>query len=393
MFDWIIVGGGIHGCTIATYLLKSGVAQVEDLLIIDPNERLLFNWQCNTDRIGMEYLRSPGVHHIDVKSFSLERFGKQLGDRKCFYGHYKRPSLDLFNEHCMNVIRETRLNQAFYQGKVVSLKRHGQSWNVHTNKGTYFSGKRVIVAISTSGEPVLPEWAKTIKGDASNHLHHIYDQTDLSLTNLNIPIVVVGGGISAVHTVIKLSSLYPGKVSLLKRHPFRVHDFDSDPGWLGPKNMNAFKKINDYNERRRMIQNARHRGSIPNELHLKIRKLVKERMLFIVDGEVNSLSTSHYKYNFLLHLNDGQQVMKANSLILATGFQSTLLEQSWLKQLIVDENLSCANCGFPIINENLEWCPHLYVTGPLAELEIGPVSRNISGARRAAERIVSTYTY
>jgi hypothetical protein len=30
----------------------------------------------------------------------------------------------------------------------------------------------------------------------------------------------------------------------------------------------------------------------------------------------------------------------------------------------------------------------VFVTGPLAELEVGPVARNLIGARRAAERIV-----
>ena len=30
----------------------------------------------------------------------------------------------------------------------------------------------------------------------------------------------------------------------------------------------------------------------------------------------------------------------------------------------------------------------IFVTGPLADLAIGPISRNIVGARRAAERIV-----
>jgi hypothetical protein len=38
----------------------------------------------------------------------------------------------------------------------------------------------------------------------------------------------------------------------------------------------------------------------------------------------------------------------------------------------------------------LQWGPGLYVTGALAELEMGPISRNISGARQAAERIVNS---
>ncbi|MFS0820716.1 NAD(P)-binding domain-containing protein [Bacillus sp. 1P02SD] len=391
MLEWIIVGGGVHGCTVATYLIKSGASQVEDILIIDPNEALLYNWKCNTDRIGMEYLRSPGVHHIDVKPFSLEQFGKQLGDEKGFYGHYKRPSLDLFNDHCKKILKETKMEQSFYQGEVVSVKRHGQGWNVQTDKGTTFSGKRIVVAISTSGQPNIPEWAQDLKRASSNHLQHIYQKSNLDLTNLNPPIVVVGGGISAAHTVIKLCNLYPGKVTLLKRHPFRIHDFDSDPGWLGPKHMRTFKMIPDYDERRRVIQHARYRGSIPKELHLKIRSLVKEGKLSIVDGEVNTVSKINKNHNFLIHLDQQEKSIKANSVILATGFQSSLPNQGWLKKLIVEEKLSCASCGYPIVNESLEWCSHLYVAGPLAELAIGPVSRNISGARRAAESIVGNY--
>ncbi|MED3910201.1 hypothetical protein P4597_13550 [Peribacillus simplex] len=39
----------------------------------------------------------------------------------------------------------------------------------------------------------------------------------------------------------------------------------------------------------------------------------------------------------------------------------------------------------------MQWSPGLYdVTGALAELEMGPISRNISGARQAAERIVNS---
>ena len=43
--------------------------------------------------------------------------------------------------------------------------------------------------------------------------------------------------------------------------------------------------------------------------------------------------------------------------------------------------------GYPIIDPSLRWHPR-YVTGPLAELELGPSSRNIAGARRAGERIL-----
>jgi hypothetical protein len=41
-----------------------------------------------------------------------------------------------------------------------------------------------------------------------------------------------------------------------------------------------------------------------------------------------------------------------------------------------------------VLAPTLEWAPGLYVTGQLAELELGPTARNIGGARLAAERLV-----
>jgi hypothetical protein len=49
--------------------------------------------------------------------------------------------------------------------------------------------------------------------------------------------------------------------------------------------------------------------------------------------------------------------------------------------------LECAGCGFPVVDDLLQWRPGLHVTGPLAELEVGPASRNIVGARLAGERL------
>jgi hypothetical protein len=50
--------------------------------------------------------------------------------------------------------------------------------------------------------------------------------------------------------------------------------------------------------------------------------------------------------------------------------------------------LPCADCGYPIVSRALQWGHDLYVIGALAELEMGPIARNISGARQAAGRIV-----
>ena len=42
----------------------------------------------------------------------------------------------------------------------------------------------------------------------------------------------------------------------------------------------------------------------------------------------------------------------------------------------------------PIVDSALRWHPRIHVSGPLAELELGPASRNIAGARLAGTRLV-----
>lgn len=60
---------------------------------------------------------------------------------------------------------------------------------------------------------------------------------------------------------------------------------------------------------------------------------------------------------------------------------------------LAELSLPCAACGYPLVDRALRWHGSadgpspLFVTGPLAELEVGPVSRNIQGARLAARRI------
>jgi hypothetical protein len=50
--------------------------------------------------------------------------------------------------------------------------------------------------------------------------------------------------------------------------------------------------------------------------------------------------------------------------------------------------LRTASCGYPIVDAGLRWHPGLFVSGALAELALGPVARNLSGARRAGDRLV-----
>ena len=45
MFDWMIIGGGIQGVTLATFLLKTGKTTVDQLAIVDMNDEPLARWK------------------------------------------------------------------------------------------------------------------------------------------------------------------------------------------------------------------------------------------------------------------------------------------------------------------------------------------------------------
>ncbi len=85
----------------------------------------------------------------------------------------------------------------------------------------------------------------------------------------------------------------------------------------------------------------------------------------------------------------GRQHLWAEQVVLATGFEPTRPGGAWLDEAIAVNDLPVAACGFPIVDKTLCWTPGLYVSGALAELEIGPIAANIAGARQAARRLAS----
>ncbi|MBA9026045.1 FAD/NAD(P)-binding protein [Peribacillus huizhouensis] len=390
MLDCIIVGGGIQGITLATSLLKSGKVTVDQLAIVDMNEEPLARWRQCTEVISMPYLRSPSVHHLDVKPFSLQTYVKKSGDdwNTAFYGRYKRPSLAAFMEHCEHLCDELSIKRAWVQGKVRAASKRENGWAVHLSNGEQLYGRKLFLAIGIGEQPYWPEWAVRLKQNQESTIFHIFDDQLPAFDQVKRPITIIGGGISSVHLALKLGERFPNEVTLLKRHPFRILDFDSDPAWLGPKNQYSFRNLKSYQKRREQIFEARHKGSIPPDLHMKLLNRIKQGSLRLVDGEVES--TEVQNGNIMLHDKNGKIIEQTGTILLATGFLSSLPGKEWLSPVIDKYQLRCADCGYPIVSQSLQWGPDLYVTGALAELEIGPIARNISGARHAAERIVAS---
>ena len=238
------------------------------------------------------------------------------------------------------------------------------------------------MAIGGCEEPHRPQWAQV--NDA--RITHIFEQDgDATLCDTRERVAVIGGGISAGQVALRLA--HEGhEVSLISRHSLRQHQFDSDPGWLGPKYMKRFGREENPDKRRSMITEARHRGSVPPDVKRSLRRAIEQEELHWHEDEVKGIELT--KDDMTLSLGDGEEV-KVDRVLLATGFEAKRPGGSMVNELVRSAALPCATCGFPVLDSALRWHPRIYVSGPLAELQIGPVARNIAGAQRASDRIMA----
>ncbi len=385
MLDWVIVGGGIHGTYASNQILKAGRANPEKVLVIDPHDRPLAVWKRCTENTGMEFLRSPAEHNLDAGSGALKRFARERASGAAeFYSKYKRPSLRLFNAHCDHVVDSGNLSSMRHNASALSLSRKGKSYIVTTTEGE-FESKRVILGIGMADCLSIPAWAKELH--AVSPIVHVFSPDFAAAAAREwSKVVVVGGGISAMQVALSLSKKRPGQVTLLHSREFKIKQFDADPCWLGPKCLNLLAREANFVERRRRVDSARHWGSFPEDVRRQAHGAMISKTILFVENSVVSASGDSGSVRLTL---EDQSLIEADLVVLATGFERCLPGGALVRQAIDEMNLPCAPCGFPVLDKYLRWSDGLFVTGALAELVIGPVSRNIIGARMASERIIS----
>lgn len=381
MYEVVIVGGGIHGVHLAVMLQAQAGVSRERIRVIDPHPELMQRWSTTTGNTGMMCLRSPVVHHVDAEPMSLLHYARKAGKADAFFVHpYQRPGYALFQAHSREVIHRWGIASLHERVSVTGLTRRGSSWRVHTSGGELFA-KRVVLAIGPSSGLHWPDWAAPLR--STGRVHHVFEPT---FDRSRLPgghVVVVGGGISAAHLALTLAAERPGAITLLARHPFRVHLFDSDPVWLGPLGRQQFARVAQP-ERRDFLKSVRHRGSLPPEVEKKIRAFRGVGALQVVEANVQQARSAEGGIELETCC---APLPRAASVILATGFDAARPGSDWLPNTIAEERLPVAHCGFPLLPPSLEWAPGLFVSGALAELELGPPARNISGARIAARSI------
>ena len=381
--DWVVVGGGIHGTHIALRIRDRASDPSLSVRIVDPNPSLLQQWQNRTTATRMSFLRSPAVHNLGIDPFCLKKFaGKKKYGFKRFRKPYDRPALELFNRHCLSQISEYSLEQCHIQDSVENISLSSGLVSLKTFGGRVLSAKKVVLALGPSEHLQVPGWAK----ETGNRVRHIFSPDfDWKDIEKGRSVAIIGGGISAAQAAMHAESSGL-RVHLVCRHAIRQHQFDSDPGWLGPKFMTNFTRETDLGQRRKWIRESRHTGSIPPEIGANLEARIRLKRIHLHQSEVGQCRKEQNGVRLEL---DSKKTIEVDRVILATGMKPERPGGNLIDKLIQEYHLPVSECGFPVVDKALRWHPSIHVSGALAELEIGPVAKNIAGARQAADRILA----
>lgn len=388
-YDWLIIGGGIHGVLLAHWLLALKKTTPERLCILDPHDAPLDCWRKRTASVGMTHLRSPFVHHLEVDPFFLRKFVKSNPGlvREPFAPPYDRPNLKLFDSTCQNLIENSKLTDLWRKGEALAIVKDQSGYLVLTESGQLRS-RQVVLAPGAGARLDYPGWVEAEHIDSGRVIHLFDEDFDRSKISEGERVLVLGGGISAVQLACSLSKSCREKVRIYSRHAIRRHEFDSDPCWMGPKCMRKFERIHSYRERRKMITRARNRGSISSEADFHFRQALRHGYVSHKVREVERVAlTPSGRVDVAFKEQKPEETF--DRIVLATGFEQVRPGGELVDAAVEKLDLPVAECGFPILKEDLSWHQGLFVMGGLAELTLGPSARNIIGARKAAERILS----
>lgn len=409
MLDWLIVGGGIHGCTIAHSLLRYGPADPDRLQIVDPDSQPLAAWRRQTHACGMRYLRSPAAHAIIPDFTSLLAWGRSHGydvDRHTI-PPYARPSIELFQAHADAMLEQSRIRDRWIRGIADRARRDGDRWVVRLAGGSTVEARNVVLAPGKAGL-AMPRWA-----DQTRRVMHVFDpRFDRDAASRAAAPLIVGGGITAASLALFLAGLRISRARtqrgspqiapvrlVVRPHarnpdqasdlPLDVEQFDSDPCYIGPACMKRFLSTDDPEARRRILAEARRPGSITPDLARRLERAVARGTVETIVDDLVGVARDEG----LVALEGRAGRYDTDLVVLATGFVKRPPGGRILERLASGDAAGRAlpvdSLGYPIPDRSLQWAPGLFVTGALAEQELGPSAPNIVGAHNAAKRIIA----
>ncbi|MEM7517636.1 MAG: FAD-dependent oxidoreductase, partial [Planctomycetota bacterium] len=305
-YDWIIVGGGIHGVCAARALSERG----QSVRILDPSGRLLDRWARRATAVDMTWMRSPANHHLAARPASLHHFlhEPENADVAELAGVFRRPTYEAFRRHSQDVIEKHRLNERVDLASAESIRSESDCLRVEGG-GRTWSAQRVLLA---TGSNVLrkPDWARRLQGEGAP-IHHVFED------GVGLDHDILGGGISALQRALMIRRTTRQTVRLWLRHPLRVHEFDFDRQWTKHKFMGRWTTQSEAERCVFLARNPR-QGSVPAKLAERVNRAVRLGQIEIEYGEpVAEWDPAQER----LLLRGKERTVESSGLTLATGFE------------------------------------------------------------------------
>ena len=384
-----IIGGGIHGCSIAARITREVPHAVKHLAILDRYSQPLLAWNRKTRAQGMTFLRSPAVHHISSDSLGVVEYARTRDRTDELVPPYVQPSINLFFDFCTHEIATQQLQGVYHRFDVAELRWEKGAgafpFRIISQKNEGFRTACVILAIGAEDCSYVPTEFVGFKHQFPRQILHSREFNLCSLKHTDLQkVAIIGGGLSAA-TLAKNLTDSGVKTVLITRKPMKVQRFDFEPSWLGPKALRAFREEPDWNIRMETIQLARGEGSVTPEMAQSLAAsaasgdiclLMGTRIVEIEGHRQLRITTSEHTINNL------------DLIILATGYRFNLQRYDFLSHLIKKHRIPMLS-GLPLLDENLQLLPveKLFGSGTIAQLQIGPAAGNIAGTALAYERM------
>jgi cation diffusion facilitator CzcD-associated flavoprotein CzcO len=375
MLDWIIIGAGVHGLHLAAALVGRG----DSVRLVDPHPRPLAAWDRRADALSMSHLRSPIDHDLDVAQLSLHHFAEAQPrlEPGSFAGPCRSPALGLFRRHVEWVRARLGLDPLLLQATAHAIELGHATTRVETDRGS-LRARRVVLAL---GRPRLevPRWAEAIGGTSLHVLESGFDPQPGPG-----PVVIVGGGLSAIQLALEWARVRPGQVTLVCRRSPKIAELDVAPRWARPswsQRFAALPIVGRWAVRAREIR----RASVPRRSAERLARARRSGTLRVVIGEV--VDAAPRAPGLLVELAD-QSTIACRRVALATGHAPGFEQIPLFEQLIGEHGLPVDQLGTPVLDEQLRWHPRIHVAGAAARLSLGPPAANIAGARLAAQRLI-----
>ena len=388
-----IVGGGIHGVSIALRLLREIPTAAKQLAIVDRHPQPLTQWRDKTKRQGMTVLRSPAVHHISPDALGIVEYAERHNRTSELAPPYAQPSTQLFWDFCNAALAELTQHQVYYQFEVAKLrwdKGAGQfPFRLISTNDEGFRSRCVVLAIGADDCAYIPPQFTQWQSEFPDKVIHASQFSVLAVEETPpAKIVIVGGGLTA-GTLAKSLSEHGHSVALIARKPLRTEQFDFPPVWLGPKALAEFTSESLHFRRRyEIIQQNRGEGSITPEI-METLMSASNIDLYPETCILNIVATEKCPSVQSLKIETTRgTITDLSHVILATGYQFDLRRYSFLKELVIQHKVPLIR-GLPCLDDDLQLHPveNLFGSGTIAQLQIGPAAGNIAGASLTYERL------